>query len=64
MNHAQSIRADAAAELLGIGKSTFWRWHKERPDFPRGRRLSMRCTVFSVQELVAWRDAQAHKEAA
>ncbi len=56
---SQSIRPKTAAELLGIGTSTFWRWAKERTDFPKARKLSSRCTVFDVSELVAWRDAQA-----
>lgn len=58
-HQSQSIRPKTAAELLGIGTSTFWRWAKERSDFPRARRLSPRCTVFDVQEIINWRDAQA-----
>ncbi len=54
----QSARPKAAAELLGIGLSTFWRFAKERADFPKPRKLSARCTVFDVAELIAWRDAQ------
>lgn len=54
----QSLRARAAAQLLGVGTATFWRWKKERPDFPHGRRLSTRCTVFDSGELIAWRDRQ------
>ena len=54
----QSVRPKAAAELLGIGLSTFWRFAKERADFPKPRKLSARCTVFDVAELIAWRDAQ------
>ncbi len=57
----QSIRPKTAAELLGIGTSTFWRWAKERSDFPKARRLSPRCTVFDAQEIITWRDAQAGK---
>lgn len=53
-----SIRPKAAADLLGVGVSTFWRWSKERHDFPKPRKLSSRCTVFDVAELLAWRDAQ------
>lgn len=54
----QSARPKAAADLLGIGTSTIWRWVRERPSFPKPRKLSSRCTVFDVAELVAWRDAQ------
>jgi prophage regulatory protein len=55
---AQSLRTKQAAELLGIGLATFWRWAKERPDFPASRKLSPRCTVFDRDELLAWRDGQ------
>lgn len=55
----KSARPKEAACLLGIGVSTFWRWAKERGDFPKSRKLSSHCTVFDVQELLAWRDAQA-----
>lgn len=64
MAFLQTARPKDAAELLGIGISTLWRWAKERHDFPKPRRLSTRCTVFDTAELLAWRDAQAHKEVA
>ena len=54
----KTSRPKFSAELLGIAESTLWRWSKERPDFPKPRRLSPRCTVFDVAELLAWRDAQ------
>ena len=60
---SQSIRPKTAAELLGIGTSTFWRWAKERHDFPKARRLSARCTVFDMNEIMRWRDAQLSKVA-
>jgi prophage regulatory protein len=53
-----SVRPKQAAELLGIGTATFWRWAKEREDFPAPKRLSARCTVFNTAELLRWRDAQ------
>lgn len=53
-----SLRPKQAAEFLGIGKATLWRWSKDRADFPKPRRLSTRCTVFDMAELSAWRDAQ------
>ena len=55
----QSYRPKQAAELLGIGTATLWRWAKNRHDFPRPIRLSARCTVFPGDKLIAWRDAQA-----
>jgi prophage regulatory protein len=59
-----SFRPKQAAEFLGIGSATFWRWAKERADFPKPRRLSARCTVFDQSELIAWRDAHMTKGAA
>ena len=61
--HLQSLRPKQAAELFGIGVATFWRWTKERHDFPKMIRLSARCTVVDGDQLVAWRDAQAAKAA-
>ena len=60
---SKSYRPKQAAEFLGIGVATLWRWIKERPDFPRPIRLSARCTVIDGDQLVAWRDAQAVKVA-
>lgn len=59
--HGQSLRPKQGAEFLGVGIATFWRWVATRQDFPRGRKLSARCTVFDADELKAWRDAQASK---
>jgi len=56
---SKSYRPKQAAEYLGIGNATLWRWIKERPDFPRPIRLSARCTVIPGDKLIAWRDAQA-----
>lgn len=54
----KSLRPKQAADLLGVGPATLWRWAKERHDFPKPRRLSARCTVFDQDELVAWRDSK------
>lgn len=48
------LRPKDAAELLGVGESTFWRWAKDRPDFPEPIRLSARMTVFSRNDLMRW----------
>lgn len=55
----QSYRPKQAAELLGIGTATLWRWAKQREGFPKPIRLSPRCTVFPGEQLIAWRDKQA-----
>lgn len=57
----RSVRPKGGADFLGIGLSTFWRWSRERHDFPKGIRLSARAVVFDLGELAAWRDAQAAK---
>lgn len=53
-----SVRPKTGAQILGVAEPTFWRYLAERPDFPRPRRLSARCTIFDTQELLNWRDAQ------
>ena len=54
----RSVRAKEAANVLGVGVSTLWRWVKEVSDFPQPARLSARCTVFELDKLLAWRDAK------
>ena len=54
----KSLRPTQAAELLGVGRATVFRWMKMRPDFPKPRNLSSRCTVFDMDELIQWRDGQ------
>lgn len=58
MQYPASTRPRQAATLLGISLPTFWRWVASKPDFPKARRLSARCTVFDTAELLAWRDAK------
>jgi predicted DNA-binding transcriptional regulator AlpA len=58
---SRSVRPKGGADFLGIGLSTFWRWSRERHDFPKGIRLSPRAVIFNLDELAAWRDAQAAK---
>lgn len=60
---SKSFRPKQAAAFLGIGVATYWRWAKERADFPALIRLSARCTVVDGDQLIAWRDAQAKKVA-
>jgi predicted DNA-binding transcriptional regulator AlpA len=60
---SRSVRPAQAQHFLGIGKTAFWRWVKERPDFPRPIKLGRSVTVFKLDELVAWRDKQGEKQA-
>lgn len=62
-DEASSMRPRQAAQFLGIGESTLWRFIKERPDFPKPIKLGARTTVLVRSQLVAWRDAQADKVA-
>lgn len=55
----RSLRPKSAAATLGISVATLWRWSRERADFPKGIRLSARCTVFNEESLLCWRDSQA-----
>ncbi|MDR6535589.1 AlpA family phage regulatory protein [Variovorax soli] len=56
---SRSVRPPQARQILGgIGNTTLWRWVREREDFPRPRKIGPRVTVFSLDELIAWRDAQ------
>ena len=54
--HTRSSRVRAAevAIILGIGKSTVWRWVKEKPDFPQPRRDGRRCTFWLRSEVEAY----------
>lgn len=54
----RSLRPKQGANLLGIGIATFWRWSRDRADFPKLIHLSPRCTVVDEDALIAWRDAQ------
>lgn len=56
-----SLRPKDAAAFLGLGLSTFWRWAKLREDFPRPIKLGTRTTVYRLEDLTAWRDAQGQK---
>ena len=47
------------AERYGIARPTVWRWHRERPDFPRAIRLTPGCTRWKLSQIVAWEQAQA-----
>ncbi|RYF46633.1 MAG: AlpA family phage regulatory protein [Comamonadaceae bacterium] len=55
----RSVRPKEAAQILGVGIATLWRYAK-RPDFPAAVRFSTRVTCWKVGEILAWRDAQAN----
>jgi predicted DNA-binding transcriptional regulator AlpA len=55
-----SLRPAQAAIALGVSPATLWRWLKERPDFPRPRKLGPRATVWIAAELEEWLVNQPH----
>ena len=59
--HTKSLRPTQAADFLGISVPTLWKFLKNKPDFPRSRKLSPRCTVFDLAELIEWRDSRPSK---
>ena len=52
------VRSAQAAQEMGIGRSSFWLYAKTKPGFPKGVRLSPRCTLWSRRELATWLEAQ------
>ena len=48
------IRDKEVAAILGCGRSTVWRWVKERPGFPQPRREGTRCTYWIRSEVEAY----------
>lgn len=53
VNSTRAKRPAQAAEHLGIGLSTFWRYAKTVPDFPKGIKVSTRITLYLTDELDA-----------
>ncbi|WP_394153370.1 helix-turn-helix transcriptional regulator [Loktanella salsilacus] len=47
------------AERYGVSRNTVWRWHRERPDFPRAVRLSQNCTRWRLSDIAAWEASKA-----
>lgn len=45
------LRPRQAADMIGIGLSTFWHLAKNDPDFPKLTRLSAACTIVRESDL-------------
>lgn len=52
------LRPTQAAELICKSYPSFYRIAKADPTFPRPYKLSGRTSVYDIDELIAWRDAQ------
>lgn len=56
------LRNKEVAAILGCGRSTIWRWVKERPGFPQPRREGTRCTYWLAEEVERYaREANAEQ---
>jgi prophage regulatory protein len=58
MNHTY-LSDTKLSERYGVARNTVWRWHRERPDFPRAVKLSPNCTRWKLSEIVAWEASKA-----
>ncbi|WP_083582162.1 helix-turn-helix transcriptional regulator [Halomonas aestuarii] len=54
----RQARPRQVAKYLEVSIATVWRWAAERPDFPRSRKIGPRVTVWDLNEIDAWVDAQ------
>lgn len=48
------LRATSLARLLGVHRSTLWRWAKELSGFPKPLKVTEGVTLWSVEEVQAW----------
>lgn len=66
MNEAAYLRPAEAAQFIGIGLSTLWRYRKnhETTGFPQPKKVSDRVTVFKRADLEAWVESRNAEGAA
>lgn len=50
----EHYRPKYAAEYIGVGLSTLWRYAKIDPTFPKPAHISARLTLFKRADLDAW----------
>ena len=48
------ITSREVCKRLSISRTTLWKWKKEKPDFPRGIRVSQVKTLFKASEVEEW----------
>ena len=59
MTHSTEIlRPRQAAEYLGAGLSTLYRWAQTRPDFPKKLRLGPRTVGYRRSDLDKWLESR------
>jgi len=66
MNEAAYLRPAEAAQFIGIGLSTLWRYaaNRGKTGFPQPKKVSERVTVFRRADLVAWIESRNTEESA
>lgn len=61
-NQPLTVRPKEAAQMLGVGLSTFWLRVKTDPDFPQLIKLSPKICVMRVADLEAYVTGKAEGE--
>ena len=56
------IRVKELADLLGVNKSTIWRWVIEKSDFPKPKKISKGVTVWNYWEVDLWVNQSANNK--
>lgn len=46
-------------ERYGVSRVSIWRWHRERPEFPRVIKLTPGCARWRLSEIEAWESSRA-----
>lgn len=60
----RALRPAKAAEHIGVGVATLWRYARNYPDFPQPVKLSPRCTIFFESQLNDWLASRAQRHSA
>ena len=55
-------RVKKVAEYCNVHTSTIWRWTAENPNWPRPKKWSARTTVWDLNEIDAFLEAQQGQE--
>jgi len=48
------LTSQEVCKRLSISRTTLWKWQKEKPDFPKGLRVSPTKTLFKVSDVAEW----------
>ncbi|MAU53197.1 MAG: AlpA family transcriptional regulator [Roseovarius sp.] len=59
----QYLSDEQLGERYGVNRVSIWRWHRERPDFPRVIKLTPGCARWRLSEIEAWEASKAERAA-